>query len=67
MVKQSVTLLIDNTMPPKSIISIKSSDTIFICRCWASASFPLCDGSHKTIEDGRCGPVKIIIEKDDIL
>lgn len=34
---------------PKVMLELKPGDTIAVCRCWASAKFPYCDGSHKQV------------------
>ena len=40
----------DQQHPSRHQIELKPGDKIFICRCWKSANFPYCDGSHR----GHC-------------
>lgn len=39
-------------------VTLRQGEVISLCRCWKSANFPLCDGSHKQM-DGNQGPVMI--------
>lgn len=43
-------------------ITVKSGDTVALCRCWQSKKFPFCDGSHNKLED-NVGP--IIVESTE--
>ena len=36
-----------NSFDFKSKVSIKSGQTLVLCRCWKSNTFPYCDGSHR--------------------
>ena len=35
---------------------------VSVCRCGASATYPLCDGAHKTVA-GDEGPVRVKLDR----
>ncbi len=48
----------------KDIIAILPDETLALCRCWKSKSFPKCDGSHRDLSSGE-GPIVVTVSKDD--
>ena len=42
-------------------VTVVQGEAISLCRCWRSKKFPLCDGSHNDMEDGK-GPVVIHVD-----
>jgi len=44
-------------------VTMRKGEVISLCRCWQSKKFPLCDGSHKSLEDEK-GPVTISTDCD---
>jgi CDGSH-type Zn-finger protein len=47
----------------RSKVTMRHGEIISLCRCWHSKNFPVCDGSHKDINDER-GPVIINTDCD---
>ena len=47
-------------------ITVKPGEKMFVCRCWQSTTFPLCDGSHSkhNKETGdNLGPAMVTVAK----
>ncbi len=44
-------------------VTMRKGEVISLCRCWKSAKFPLCDGTHNTLENDK-GPVVIHVDCD---
>jgi len=42
----------------RSTIHIAPGERVSLCRCFKSKEFPICDGTHKTME-GEYGPVVV--------
>jgi CDGSH-type Zn-finger protein len=42
---------------PRTIVKLEPGERIKLCRCFASATFPLCDGTHHQ-QPGK-GPVVV--------
>jgi CDGSH-type Zn-finger protein len=43
---------------PKHVVTLEPGERLSLCRCYASAKFPICDGAHKLIPDLK-GPVVV--------
>eukprot|EP00276_Gloeochaete_wittrockiana_P005575 CAMPEP_0184653538 /NCGR_PEP_ID=MMETSP0308-20130426/11255_1 /TAXON_ID=38269 /ORGANISM="Gloeochaete witrockiana, Strain SAG 46.84" /LENGTH=95 /DNA_ID=CAMNT_0027089047 /DNA_START=68 /DNA_END=355 /DNA_ORIENTATION=- len=43
------TLIINKDKPQKYAETLEAGKTVAICRCWASKTFPYCDGSHQAM------------------
>lgn len=53
-----------NNQPNKSTV-IWEGTTLHLCRCWQSAKFPHCDGTHKKVNKDKgeiVGPVVVQLE-----
>ena len=48
---------------PRTTVRMKKGERIALCRCWHSAKFPLCDGTHKQ-HPGR-GPAIVQVVTED--
>jgi CDGSH-type Zn-finger protein len=51
-------------------VPVKAGDTLYLCTCGQSASFPYCDGSHRAVNAAKgtsFGPIKHAVEADDTL
>eukprot|EP00161_Ancyromonas_sigmoides_P026953 TRINITY_DN9549_c0_g1_i1.p1 TRINITY_DN9549_c0_g1~~TRINITY_DN9549_c0_g1_i1.p1 ORF type:complete len:102 (-),score=37.33 TRINITY_DN9549_c0_g1_i1:59-325(-) len=47
------------SLKQKDTIILQPGEVISVCRCWKSAKFPLCDGSHKVLNSqhkSKLGP-----------
>ena len=44
-------------------VTMKRGEAISLCRCWKSKKFPLCDGTHNTL-DNDLGPAVITVDCD---
>ncbi|MDY6873555.1 MAG: CDGSH iron-sulfur domain-containing protein [Chloroflexota bacterium] len=44
-------------------VKMRKGEVISLCRCWQSKNFPLCDGTHNTLDNDR-GPAVIQIDCD---
>lgn len=44
-------------------VTMQRGEVISLCRCWQSKNFPLCDSSHKDLEDEK-GPITISTDCD---
>ena len=44
-------------------VTVVQGESISLCRCWRSQKFPLCDGSHNDVDDGK-GPAIIHVDCD---
>ncbi len=42
----------------RHIFQLKPGERVSLCRCYASKTFPFCDGSHKTMPH-NIGPVVV--------
>jgi CDGSH-type Zn-finger protein len=40
---------------PRTVVELEPGERVALCRCFKSANFPFCDGSHKQCEG--MGPV----------
>ncbi len=38
-----------NNQPDRHNETVPAGNTIALCRCWQSAKFPYCDGTHRKI------------------
>jgi len=51
-------------------VPVKAGDTLYLCSCGQSASFPYCDGSHRALNAAKgtsFKPIKHAVEADDTL
>lgn len=59
----------DEGLAMKEIYPVAVSKKVPMCRCWQSAKFPLCDGSHNKFNKStgsHVGPIVISsVAKDD--
>lgn len=44
-------------------VTVVRGESISLCRCWQSKKFPLCDGSHNSLDNDR-GPAIIHVDCD---
>jgi CDGSH-type Zn-finger protein len=44
-------------------VKLANGEKVALCRCFKSADFPFCDGTHKTL-DSTVGPVIVSAPKD---
>jgi CDGSH-type Zn-finger protein len=44
-------------------VKMRKGEAISLCRCWQSKKFPLCDGTHNSLDNDR-GPAVIQIDCD---
>ena len=42
----------------RTIVELEPGEQLSLCRCWKSAKFPICDGTHKQLE-GNVGPARV--------
>ena len=42
----------------RTIVELEPGEQVSLCRCWKSAKFPICDGTHKQLES-IVGPVRV--------
>lgn len=49
--------------PSHAAIVVTVGETVSICRCWQSDTFPYCDGSHASDESKCCGPLDVIVQE----
>jgi CDGSH-type Zn-finger protein len=42
----------------RTIVELEPGEQVSLCRCWKSSKFPICDGTHKTLE-GNVGSVRV--------
>ena len=42
----------------KDNITIQPGETVALCRCWKSKTFPKCDGSHRALTTSE-GPIVV--------
>ena len=42
----------------RTIVELEPGEQVSLCRCWKSAKFPLCDGTHKQLP-GHVGSVRV--------
>lgn len=56
-------ITINTGLPSTAKVVVTGGEKICVCRCWQSKKFPYCDGSHKTIEGGCCGPLEVIVQE----
>lgn len=47
----------------RTSVTIRRGEVISLCRCWHSKKFPLCDSSHKDLDDVK-GPIMINTDCD---
>lgn len=47
----------------RSHVTMRKGEVISLCRCWQSKNFPLCDSTHKDLDDEK-GPVTISTDCD---
>jgi CDGSH-type Zn-finger protein len=45
----------------RTYVKIEPDERIKLCRCYKSTTFPICDGSHKSL-DGTIGPVIVEVK-----
>jgi CDGSH-type Zn-finger protein len=45
----------------RHIVLLQNGERVKLCRCQHSMEYPLCDGTHKTM-DNTIGPVIVIVE-----
>jgi CDGSH-type Zn-finger protein len=48
----------------RTTVELEPGEQVWLCRCWKSARFPLCDGSHKQVE-GQVAPVGVKARASD--
>jgi len=41
----------DYNHPERENIELKPGEKIALCRCWQSKKFPLCDGTHRQLNE----------------
>eukprot|EP00741_Cyanophora_paradoxa_P015536 tig00020902_g14997.t1 len=49
--KKEQCILNTDDLPQSFTLEVKPGETHFVCRCWKSKTFPLCDGAHKAMND----------------
>jgi CDGSH-type Zn-finger protein len=42
----------------RTIVELEPGEQVSLCRCWKSKEFPICDGTHKTLES-NVGPARV--------
>lgn len=42
----------------RTIVELEAGEQVSLCRCWKSAKFPFCDGTHRQVE-GNVGPARV--------
>ncbi len=47
----------------RTTVKIEPTETVKLCRCFASKNFPFCDEAHKTL-DNEEGPVVVIVKQE---
>jgi len=48
----------------RHMVALKSGETVVLCRCQQSKEYPLCDGTHRTLEN-TIGPAIVSTKAAD--
>ena len=51
----------DKAYPERQSLEVVPEQRVALCRCWRSKTFPLCDGSHRALNEEQTHPVGPII------